>query len=137
MLDPRVQVVTCHNHAIAIAGVMGSRDSAVRDSTTKIWLESAMFSPIRVRQSSRAVGLRTDASSRFEKGLPSEITLACSERAIDLLNEQFACRVNGRWVGGEGPKTPSPLVLRREALHQLLGPIEGGSGPVDLVDLLL
>ncbi|MDG2329101.1 MAG: phenylalanine--tRNA ligase subunit beta [Synechococcus sp. cluster2_bin.44] len=133
-LDPRVQVVTCHDHAIAIAGVMGSRDSAVRDSTTKIWLESAMFSPIRVRQSSRAVGLRTDASSRFEKGLPSEITLACSERAIDLLNEQFSCRVNGRWVGGEGPKTPSPLVLRREALHQLLGPIDDGSGPVDLAD---
>ena len=133
-LDPRVQVVTCHDRAIAIAGVMGSRDSAVSDSTTKIWLESAMFSPIRVRQSSRAVGLRTDSSSRFEKGLPPEVTLACSQRAVDLLSDQFACRVNGRWVGGEGPKTPVPLQLRRDALHQLLGPIDTDSGPVDLDD---
>jgi phenylalanyl-tRNA synthetase beta chain len=133
-LDPRVQVVTCHDHVIAIAGVMGSRDSAVRDSTTKIWLESAMFSPIRVRQSSRAVGLRTDASSRFEKGLPPEVTLACSQRAIELLSDQFGCRVNGRWVGGEGPKDPTPLPLRRAALHQLLGPIDTDSGPMDLAD---
>ena len=133
-LDPRVQVVTCHDHAIAIAGVMGSRDSAVRDSTSKIWLESAMFSPTRVRQSSRAVGLRTDASSRFEKGLPPEVTLACSQRAIELLSDQFGCRVNGRWVGGEGPKDPTPLPLRRTALHQLLGPIDTDSGPMDLAD---
>jgi phenylalanyl-tRNA synthetase beta chain len=133
-LDPRVQVVTCHDHAIAIAGVMGSRDSAVRDSTSKIWLESAMFSPTRVRQSSRAVGLRTDASSRFEKGLPPEVTLACSQRAIELLSDQFGCRVSGRWVGGEGPKDPTPLPLRRTALHQLLGPIDTDSGPMDLAD---
>ena len=133
-LDPRVQVVTCHDHAIAIAGVMGSRDSAVRESTSKIWLESAMFSPTRVRQSSRAVGLRTDASSRFEKGLPPEVTLACSQRAIELLSDQFGCRVNGRWVGGEGPKDPTPLPLRRTALHQLLGPIDTDSGPMDLAD---
>ena len=133
-LDPRVQVVTCHDHAIAIAGVMGSRDSAVRESTSKIWLESAMFSPTRVRQSSRAVGLRTDASSRFEKGLPPEVTLACSQRAIELLSDQFGCCVNGRWVGGEGPKDPTPLPLRRTALHQLLGPIDTDSGPMDLAD---
>jgi phenylalanyl-tRNA synthetase beta chain len=80
------------------------------------------------------VGLRTDASSRFEKGLPPEVTLACSQRAIELLSDQFGCRVNGRWVGGEGPKDPTPLPLRRTALHQLLGPIDTDSGPMDLAD---
>ncbi|BEV36252.1 phenylalanine--tRNA ligase subunit beta [Synechococcus sp. M16CYN] len=134
LLDPRVQVVTCHDHPIAIAGVIGSRGSAVRTSTTNIWLESAVFSPIRVRQSSRAVGLRTDASSRFEKGLPCETTLPCSERAFQLLKDQFSCRLKGRWVSGDVPKAAVPLMLRRKALHQLLGPLNSDAGPVDLDD---
>ena len=90
-LDPRVQVVTCHDLPVAIAGVIGSKDSGVTASTERIWLESAMFSPVRVRQSARAVGLRTDASSRFEKGLPKQLTLGCSDRALCLLKDEFNC----------------------------------------------
>ena len=88
-LDARVQVVTCNGRAVAIAGVMGSKESGVTSTTTSIWLESAMFSAVRVRQSARAMGLRTDASSRFEKGLPLEITLASSQRAVTLLEGLF------------------------------------------------
>ena len=62
ILDSRVQVVTCHDRPVAVAGVMGSRESGVTAGTRNIWLESALFAPPRVRQSARALGLRTDAS---------------------------------------------------------------------------
>lgn len=102
-LDSRVQVVTCHDRPVAVAGVIGSLESGVTAQTRNIWLESALFAPPRVRQSARALGLRTDASSRFEKGLPVEMTLACSARASALLNNEFACTESGRWVGGMVP----------------------------------
>ena len=99
-LDSRVQVVTCHDRPVAVAGVMGSLESGVTAGTRNIWLESALFAPPRVRQSARALGLRTDASSRFEKGLPVEMTLPCSARASALLSQEFSCSESGRWVGG-------------------------------------
>lgn len=133
-LDTRVQVVTCNDRVVAIAGVIGSKESGVTSTTTSIWLESAMFSPVRVRQSARAMGLRTDASSRFEKGLPLEITLASSQRAVTLLESLFPCRTVGRWVGGQGPEDPTPVVLRRSALHQLLGPLCSEQGVRHLED---
>ena len=88
----------------------------------------------RYPQSARALGLRTDASSRYEKGLPVEMTLACSARASALLNKEFACTETGRWVGGDGPAEPAPVMLRRNALHQLLGPLVGPDGAEDLDD---
>ena len=91
ILDSRVQVVTCHDRPVAVAGVMGSLESGVTAGTRNIWLESALFAPPRVRQSARALGLRTDASSRFEKGLPVEMTLPCSARASALLSQEFSC----------------------------------------------
>ena len=134
VLNADVQVVTCHDKPVAIAGVLGSQASAVTAQTTSIWLESAMFSPARVRRSARQVGLRTDASGRYEKGLPADLTLACSVRAIELLHEHFPCSVGERWVGGPAPQPPAPVPLRRLALHQLLGPLDGEDGSEDLAD---
>ncbi|MGB1776378.1 MAG: phenylalanine--tRNA ligase subunit beta [Synechococcus sp.] len=133
-LTPDVQVVTCHDVPVAIAGVMGSQASGVTADTKRIWLESAMFSPARVRRSARAVGLRTDASSRYEKGLPAEVTLACSVRAAELLQEHFNCSIGERWVGGAAPQPATPVPLRRLALHQLLGPLDNDGDSVDLAD---
>ncbi|MAR06626.1 MAG: phenylalanine--tRNA ligase subunit beta [Cyanobium sp. NAT70] len=136
-LDERSQVVTCHDQVIALAGVMGSRASGVSETTKRIWLESAMFSPVHVRSTARAVGVRTDASSRYEKGLPVQITLACSARAVDLIQQMFEVNVIGRWVCGNVSVEPKPVLLRRRALHQLLGPINSASGPVALQDAVV
>ena len=123
-LDPRAQVVTCHDRPIALAGVMGSRESGVTDATRRIWLESAVFTPSCVRETARSVGLRTDASARFEKGLPKDLTLACSVRAVELLEDLFSCRVAGRWVCGDVSADSQPVLLRRAALQRLLGSLE-------------
>lgn len=122
-LNERCQVVTCHDHPVALAGVTGSFDSGVSQTTKRIILEAAMFSPVAVRTTSRSVGFRTEASSRFEKGLPKEMTLASSERACELLKDFFDCRIIGRWVCGDIDLDGSPVILRRDAIHRLLGPL--------------
>ncbi|KGG24718.1 MULTISPECIES: phenylalanine--tRNA ligase subunit beta [unclassified Prochlorococcus] len=122
-LNENCQIVTCHHIPVAIAGVMGSAESGVSAKTRRIWLESAMFTPTAVRTTCRALGLRTDASSRFEKGLPIEMTLASARRAVTLMEEHLGIKSNGCWVYGELLKTAEPVKLRRNAIHRLLGPV--------------
>jgi len=122
-LDSRVQVVTCCDRAVAIAGVMGSEESGVTDQTRRIWLESALFTPSSVRISSRTTGQRTDSSSRYEKGVPREITLLAAGRALSLLESLLGAEIGRTWQCAS-ELAPVPVVgLRRSALHQLLGPL--------------
>ena len=136
-LDPRVQVVTCRDRVVAVAGVMGSADSGVTDSTRRIWLESALFTPASVRNGSRATGQRTDASSRYEKGLPREITLPAAGRALSLLSEMLAAQIGKTWLCAADQGEEPVVVLRRNALHRLLGPLaanENSTTPEPLPD---
>ena len=131
-------VVSYADHAVALAGVMGGESSAVHDGTTTIWLEAAMFAPQTVRRSARSVGLRTDSSSRFEKGLPMEVTLEAADRAVALLQDLCGAQVEGRWLHQRPQPAKAPLRLRRDALHNLLGPVLDAAGseaaPQDLDD---
>lgn len=77
-----------------IAGVMGGAKSEVNDKTTTILLEAANFNAGNVRRTSTALGLRTDASGRFEKGLDPELALAGSNRACQLMVELAGGVVN-------------------------------------------
>lgn len=123
-LDPRVQVVTCRDRAVAVAGVIGSAESGVTDSTRRIWLESALFTPASVRNGSRATGQRTDASSRYEKGLPREITLIAAGRALTLFREMLGAEIGDTWVCSAEQGDDPVVTLRRSSLHRLLGPLE-------------
>ena len=135
-LNQSCQVVTCHDIPIALAGVIGSAESGVTTNTRRIWLESAMFTPTAVRTTARSIGLRTDASSRFEKGLPSEMTLLTAHRAVELMQEHLSAQQVGCWVCGEVNKSVEPLNLRRDAVHRLMGPLsKQHSGDVALTRL--
>jgi phenylalanyl-tRNA synthetase beta chain len=128
-------VVSYADQAIALAGVIGGDNSCVDDSTTSIWLEAAMFAPQTVRRSARSVGLRTDASSRFEKGLPREVTLTAADRAVQLLQELCGAEVEGRWCHERQDSARPPLSLRSDALHNLLGPVvDADANESDLPD---
>ncbi|GCE65461.1 phenylalanine--tRNA ligase subunit beta [cyanobiont of Ornithocercus magnificus] len=134
MLNCEVQVVTCHDRPIALAGVMGSMDSRVTESTCRIWLEAALFTPAAVRRTARSTGLRTDASTRFEKGLPRGITLSSSARAATLLQEILGSTTSGRWVHGRLEESFPPISLRRQAIHRTLGLLVDNGTPRSLKD---
>lgn len=134
VLTPEALVVTYSGRPIALAGVMGGAEEAVSERTSTIWLEAAVFAPQAVRRSARSLGLRTEASSRFEKGLPRDTTLAAANRAVALLQEHCAARVVGRWLHQSPQVDAQPLHLRRDALHNLLGPVYDGEDFSDLSD---
>lgn len=72
---------------MCIAGVLGGRDSGIKEGTTSIFLESACFSPVSIRRTAKKHGLRTDASFRFERGTDPNGTLTALKRAAMLICE--------------------------------------------------
>ena len=80
-------VVADTEHAQGIAGIIGGANSAVQSGTTDILLEAATWEPRSIRRTARLLGLRTEASSRFEKGLSPELSLPAIERAAALVAE--------------------------------------------------
>jgi len=133
-LDGEALVVSYADRPIALAGVMGAMAEAVSASTTSIWVEAAVFSPQAVRRSARSVGLRTEASTRFEKGLPLEVTLSSADRAVQLLTDLAGARLQGRWLHRRSADPVDALTLERDALHNLLGPVIEDGEEVDLAD---
>ena len=89
-------VIADGKRAVAVAGVMGGFNSEVKDDTTTVIFESAMFDAASVRLTAQRIGLRTEASSRYEKGLDYNNTVPAVERACQLV-EMLGCGEN---VGG-------------------------------------
>jgi phenylalanyl-tRNA synthetase beta chain len=73
--------------AVAIAGVMGGADTEIRASSRNILLESAWFDPISIRRTSKTLGLRTEASMRFERGADLEMAETASRRCAELIQQ--------------------------------------------------
>lgn len=94
----------------AIAGVMGGAISEVSDKTTTVLLEAANFQPANVRRTSVALGLRTDSSSRFEKGLDPELVIAGANRAAQFMAELAGGTVNPGIVDSY-PHPVQPLAI--------------------------
>ena len=80
-------VITDGTRAIALGGVMGGKNSEVSEETKNIILESAYFNPTSVRRTSAALGLRSDSSARFEKGIDPNMQKAALARAVELILE--------------------------------------------------
>jgi phenylalanyl-tRNA synthetase beta chain len=85
VLSNRTLVIADTARALVIAGVMGGENSGVDDSTTSIVLESAIFRASSVRWTSRALGLSSDSSHRFERGVDPHTAVEAAWRAIDLI----------------------------------------------------
>jgi len=107
---------------IALAGVMGGMDSEVTASTRTLLLESANFAPASIRRTAKRLGLHSEASHRFERGVDPEGTIASLNRAVYLLGDLAVGRadlgVTDRYPG----KTKMPTILVREShIEKLLG----------------
>ncbi len=106
----------------AIAGVMGGAISEVNDATTTVLLEAANFQAANVRRTSVALGLRTDASSRFEKGLDPELTLVGANRAMQLMAELAGGTVHPGMVDVYSrPVQPRTILFSPAEVQWLIG----------------
>jgi len=115
-------VIADDEAAVAIAGVMGGADSEVTGQTRTIVLESAYFNPPSVRRTSRKLGLKTEASMRFERGADPGLPARAMARAAALLEETGAGKARGTIVD-RYPAAIEPRVqrLRRAKIAGLLG----------------
>lgn len=86
-LNEEMLVIADKERPVAIAGIMGGEDSEIKENTKTVLLESAVFYGPNIRRTGRALGLRTEASLRFEKGLDPEIAMLACERACQLIEE--------------------------------------------------
>ncbi len=91
-------VIADEAKAVAIAGIMGGKDTEVDENTTEILLEVAYFTPENIRQTSKKLGLSSDSSYRFERGIDRDNTLVVLERASSLIQSITNCEVVGEYV---------------------------------------
>ncbi|EGO62395.1 phenylalanine--tRNA ligase subunit beta [Acetonema longum] len=92
-LAPDMLVIADAFQAVGVAGVMGGLATEVTANTQTVLLEAASFHPVSIRRASRALGLRSEASGRFERGTDTVNTIRAVDRAAKLLEEMGACKV--------------------------------------------
>jgi phenylalanyl-tRNA synthetase beta chain len=121
-LTEEMLVIADAERPVAIAGVIGGEESAVTEGTTDILLEAATFSGPSVRQTARELGIRTEASARFEKGLPAELALAGARRAASLIAELAGGSVHREWADVyPRPQEPVRVRFRPALVDEVLG----------------
>ncbi|NLN18752.1 MAG: phenylalanine--tRNA ligase subunit beta [Firmicutes bacterium] len=121
-LDPEMLVIADAEGAVGIAGVMGGENTEIRPETTDVLLEAANFDNISVRKTSRKLGLRSEASGRFEKGLDPHLPPAAADRAAELLCRLCGGTVASGMIDVHGDLESSRVVnLRPQRVNKLLG----------------
>ncbi|MDB4899952.1 MAG: hypothetical protein JWN53_1760 [Gemmatimonadetes bacterium] len=121
-LTPEMTVIADSVKPVALAGVMGGRETEVDDSTTDIFVEVAVFDPARTRRTRRLAGLSTDASYRFERGVDLSQTPRALERVAQLIMSLAGGSVAAPPVDLYAGDPPRPAItLRTARLAHLLG----------------
>lgn len=115
-------VITNGKEPIALAGVMGGNFSEVTEKTQNVVIESALFNAVNVRQTSRRLGLRSEASSRFEKGVATERVNDALDRAAFLLQEIANGSVlKGIVSDGQLPEISKVITISTSDVNRLIG----------------
>lgn len=122
ILDDSVLMICDGKKPVGLAGIMGGENSMITDTVSTVLFEAACFDGVNIRLSSKKVGLRTDASGKFEKGLDPNNAQAAIDRACQLI-EEFGC---GEVVGGmvdvySKVKEPVRVPFSPEKINDLLG----------------
>lgn len=121
-LDQDVLMICDGEKEIGIAGIMGGENSMITDDVKTMLFEAACFDGVNIRKSSKRVGLRTDASGKFEKGLDPNNAKAAIDRACQLVEELGAGEVVGGTVDVYGKeKKPVRVPFDAEKINAMLG----------------
>lgn len=115
-------VIADARKAVAIGGVMGGEDSGVTETTTDVLLEAAYFVPSSVRRTGRRLGLHSDSSYRFERGVDPHQVNGASDLATKWILELAGGTAEKEIVvAGELPDAPAPVALDNDAVRKLIG----------------
>ena len=115
-------VIADNNDAVGLAGIMGGLDSGIKDSTTAVMFEAARFAKDNIRHSSRQLGLRSDSSARFERGIDSYTTVCGLNRALNLVNRlQCGTVIGGQIAVSTSDNAPKVVSFDKKRIKQLLG----------------
>jgi phenylalanyl-tRNA synthetase beta chain len=121
-LTDEMLIIADSKKPIAVAGVMGGEYSGIMDDTTTVVFESAYFEPVQVRRTSKKLGLRSDASARYEKGVDSLISMTCLARAFELVEKLGAGEVVKTVIDKDyTDKTPKTVDFSAEWINNFLG----------------
>jgi phenylalanyl-tRNA synthetase beta chain len=124
-LVPQNLLITANDMPVALAGVMGGEETEVREQTTAIVLEAALFSSIAIRRSARAQSLRSEASTRYERGVnEAQLDIAC-RHALALLQELAGGKVVTQACADFRTPQKRTIELRLARVNQVLGPLDG------------
>ena len=121
-MDENVLMICDGEKAVGIAGIMGGENSMITDDVKTVLFEAACFDGTSIRLSSKRIGLRTDASGKFEKGLDPNNAQAAIDRACQLMEELGAGEVVGGMVDVcNETREPSRVKFEPEKINKLLG----------------
>ncbi len=121
-LEPSMLVIADASQPVAVAGVIGGADSEIRETTRDVLIEAAWFEPRQVRRTARRLGLVTEASHRFERGVDPEGVVDAQETAARLLHELAGgAPAPGLLDLYPSPRPPRRLSVRLERMRLLLG----------------
>lgn len=121
-IDEQTVVIADGKHAVGLGGIMGGFESEITDATTNVLLECAWFEPSVIRRTARRLGLKTDASYRFERGADPNDTTTVIELAARLIEETAGGTREGDVIDVVAkPTEPKQLRLRAHRLHMASG----------------
>ena len=119
-LDENDLMICDHKKPLCIAGIIGGEESSVGDKTKDIFLESACFNSVSVRKSAKKIGLNTDASFRFERGVDPEIGIYAIKRAAILIKE-LAGGIIGQISSFQQKIKEKKVVLKFDYIDKIIG----------------
>ena len=137
-LEEKNLLITAGDRPVALAGVMGGEETEVHQETENIVLESALFDSVAIRRSSRSIGLRTEASSRYERGVNQAELITALNRAIDLITKLGGGTPTNQAIADARPDNLSRSIeLRLERVRQILGSVklENRTGEIETADV--
>ncbi|MBN1294999.1 MAG: phenylalanine--tRNA ligase subunit beta [Candidatus Latescibacteria bacterium] len=120
---PEDCMICDHLGPIALAGIMGGEETEVKENTTRVLLESANFNPARIRRTALRLGLRSEASQRFEKGQPQYHMALSIRRFVWLLRDAGldAALMSQLTCAGETGENPRPLNMKKDVITRAIG----------------
>lgn len=122
ILDESMITIADPKHAVGLGGVMGGLETEVTDATCNVMLEAATFNGPSIRRTSRALGLRSEASGRFERGVDTVLTQNALNRAANLLESMGACEtVAGIVEAYPHPVAPTVINVAPQVINNRIG----------------